>query len=420
MTWLILGLSILWASPAQAAPSQRSLAQSTPGAAPQLYLLPASGADVILETHLADLRLDGSLVAMEASYRLRNPTEGPVMLGLRLSPGGDLSLSGFEGLSLTADGQALPLQPSGDGGYTSQVAIPADGRVLLRLVYQVSLGNNALATVRYAPAVLNQWPGNISLRVQLLIGEGLPTDAWMEVAPDGWTYGMPANPTETSIKWLYDANIPDTAFVFRLIAPATWAQLQEAKGAAVDGAPPANFVRLGDLYRRLYREAPSDTLRNRFYAQAVAAYTAGLTKAAPGAAPQDQAALHVGLAHLYRDRVVEAGSVTNEQYARLVVDEVTAALALLPSDDAQRAELERWQVDGLRVLLNAYYAQQNWAGALAIIDQLAALPPGAVDPAFVAEERRAILVQQALQFMQQGNREAALAVAGNQIAADGL
>jgi hypothetical protein len=400
------------------------LVQVTAGASPQLYLLPTDSTNVVLETHLADLRLvtgdGGASLVMDASYRLRNPTQEGVTLGLRLAPGGDQSLSAFQGVALSAGEQALALQPAGDGGYTGQVSIPPDGRLALRLVYQVGLGANALTLVRYAPAVLNGWPGNISLRVQFILSDGLPTEAWMEIAPDDWSYGVLPNPAETSIKWLYDASIPDEAFVFRFVAPGVWAQLREADAAAVDGAPVANFVRLGDLYRRLYREASGEQLRARFYAQAVAAYTAGATKAAAGAAPQDQAALHVGLAHLYRDQVVEAERATLGNYAQLMVDEVAAALALLPADDPQRAELGRWQVDGMTVLLKGAQAGRDWPRALAIVEQLAALPPGAVDPAFVAEERRAILVQQGLQFMEQGNRDAALAVAGDQIADDGL
>jgi hypothetical protein len=422
-TWvalLFVLLSLEAAPAAQAAPA----VQSVPGAAPQFYLLPAQQTNVVLETHLADLSLTpgdgGASLVMDASYRLRNPTEETVSLGLQLAPGGDQSISGFSGLTLTSDGAALPLTPAGDGGYTSQVSIPADGRANLRLVYQVALGNNALALVRYAPAVLNQWPGNISLRVQMMLSDAFPSDGWMEIAPSGWSYGVLSDPTSTNIKWLYDASIPDEAFVFRFIEPNTWTALQGAEQAAGENGPPANFVLLANLYRRLYSEATNDSLRSRFYAQAVAAYTAGLRSGATGAAPQDQAALHVGLANLYRDQAVQTASAEVAEYARLVVQEVDAALALLPATDPQRAELGRWQVDGLTVLLNEAYDQEDWPQALAIVERLAQLPAELVDPAYVAEERRAVLVQQGLQFMEQGNREAAMAVAGDQIAADGL
>jgi hypothetical protein len=401
-----------------------ALAQGTPGVPPQLYLLPADSTNVVLETHLADLRVTlgegGASVVMDASYRLRNPTDNDVEMGLRLAPGGDQSVSGYQGLALSANGEPLGLEAAGDGGFLSRVYIPADGRAAIRLVYQVGLGGNALVNLRYAPTVFNLWPGNISLRVQFIVPEGVPSDAWVEIRPGGWSYGLLDDLTATSVKWLYDGGIPADPFVFRFVAPGTWAQLREAQQAAVQGAPAAAFVRLGDVYRQMILEASEDQ-RARFYAQAVAAYAAGVTQAAPGGAPQDVAALHIGLASLYRDQVVAATDpARTRDYAKLMVDEAAAALALLPADASRRAELGRWQVDGLTVLLTHVKKQRDWPQALALVEQLAALPPDVVDPALVAEERRGILVQQGLQFMAQGNREAALAIAGDQIAAEGL
>lgn len=400
-----------------------AFAQGTPGVPPQLYLLPVESTDVVLETHLADLRVvigdSGPAAVMEAGYRLRNPTKHDVELQLRLAPGGDQSISSFQALSLSANGEALALEAAGDGGYLSRVYLPTDGRVLLRLVYQVGLGNNALVNLRYSPSVFNAWPGNISLRVQYIVPESVPSDAWVEISPDRWSYGVLNDLTATSIKWLFDASIPTEPFVFRFIAPAAWAQLREAQQAAVQGAPAAAFVRLGDLYRTMYAQAsPED--RARFYAQAVAAYSAGLTQAAADGAPQEAAALHSGLATLYRDQVVTADAATMGDYAKLMADEATAALALLPADDSRRAELTSWQADGLNVLLAGAKERREWPQALALVEQLATLPPETVDPAWIAEERRGILVQQGLQFMAEGNRDAALALAGDQIAAEGL
>jgi hypothetical protein len=252
----------------------------------------------------------------------------------------------------------------------------------------------------------------------MLVPEAIPSASWLEIAPDGWSYGVTSDPTEISIKWLYDASIPDTAFVLRFVAPGVWAQLTEAEQAAAPGSAPANFVRLGDLYRRLYRAATDDGLRTRFYAQAVAAYSAGLQSGAAAAAPQDQAALHTGLAQLYRDRLVEAEAGAQREYAQILVDETGAALALLPADDARRAELAQWQADGLAILLGDARRRGDWPEALALVDQMAQLPAGVVDLAKTAAERRAILLQQALALMEQGNREAALAVAGDQIATE--
>ncbi len=417
------GWIALWVILALMAWPQTASAQGTPGVPPQLYLLPADSTNVVLETHLADLRVvagEGQAsVVMEASYRLRNPTENTVNLGLRLAPGGDQSISGFEGVALAADGAALGLEAAGDGGFVSQVSIPADGRVSLRLTYQVGLGSNTLVNLRYAPGVFNVWPGSISLRVQYIVPESVPADAWVEMRPAGWSYGLLSDLTATSIKWLYDASIPNEPFVFRFVSPQSWAQLREAQQAAVQGAPASAFVRLGDLYRRMLQEASGEQYA-RFYAQAVAAYSAGVTQAAADSAPQDVAALHVGLASLYREQAVTAEAASMREYANVIVDEAAAALTLLPADDSRRAELARWQADGLNVLLADAKSRRDWPQALAIVDQLAALPSGAADPEWVAEERREILVQQGLQFMAQGNRDAAMAIAGDQIAAEGL
>lgn len=414
--WGVILALVGWPRPA--------LAQGMPGVPPQLYLLPVGSTNVVLETHLADLRVvtgeGGASVVMDASYRLRNPTDGDVELGLRLAPGGDQSISSFQGVALSANGEALGLEAAGDGGFVSRVYIPADGRAAIRLVYQVGLGSNALVNLRYAPAVFNVWPGNISLRVQFIVPESVPSDAWVEIRPGGWSYGLLDDLTATSIKWLYDGGIPAEPFVFRFIAPGTWAQMREAQQAAVQGAPAAAFVRLGDIYGQMYAEAADDQ-RARFYAQAVAAYAAGVSQVAAGGAPQDVAGLHIGLAGLYRDQVVAATDpARTRDYAKLMVDEAAAALALLPADAARRAELGRWQVDGLTVLLAHAKSRHDWPQALAIVEQMAALPPDVADPALAAEERRGVLVQQGLQFMAQGNREAAMAIAGDQIAAEGL
>jgi hypothetical protein len=83
-------------------------------------------------------------------------------------------------------------------------------------------------------------------------------------------------------------------------------------------------------------------------------------------------------------------------------------------------ELRQWQSDGMKLQLNQTLDQRDWPAALAIVEQLALLPAEVVDPALVAEDRRFILIQQALELMEQGNRVAALAVAGDQITTDAL
>src|SRR5690606_26586359 len=128
------------------------------------------------------------------------------------------------------------------------------------------------------------------------------------------------------------------------------------------------------------------------------------------ASPQEKAALHIGLGDLYRRRLVEADAAQQVTYAQLLADAADQALAQIGPDDARHAELTQWQADGLQILLNQARSQRDWPRALQLIDRLAQLPGSPVNPEYLAEERRTILVQQALVLMEQGNREAALGV----------
>ena len=415
---IALGLLFLTAAQVRAAPPT----QGVPGASPQLYLLPqdASAADVVLETHIATIRIlptgDGAVV--DAQYSLRNPTDEAVSVPIRLLPGGDRSLGPAQAVSLTDDGEALALTPD-DDGYTGVISLAADGRLSLRLVYQVDLGDGPLVAVRYAPAVLNAWPGNISLRVELLLPDAIPPESWVQVMPSTWRYSLVEEADVTGIHWLYDFSAPDTPFRFQFVIPDMWAGIVTAEAAATGNASVTDSLRLGDLYRSLARTANDAAVRARFHAQAVAAYQAGLASAGWGlAAPQDKAAIFLGLADLYRSQLVDAEA--QPAYAELLVDAATQALTLLPSGDAHRHEVTLWQADGLHLLLNNALARRDWPAAIVYLDRLTALPSDLVDPTQLAEERDAILIQQALQLMEQGNREAALAVAGDQIAADAL
>lgn len=406
----------------QAAP----LAQSNPGASPQLYLLPReANDDVAVDTHIATLRViddsAGPLLHVNAVYRLRNQGENDLTLPLMLFPGGDQSLSGYQNLSLTQDQQALLLQPGDEGGYFSQIALGAGERATLTLQYQVSLGSDSLATVRYAPAILNGWAGNISLRIEIELPSTIPAESWIEIMPAEWRYSVITDPSIIGLRWLYDLNAPEEAIRLRFIAPRIWSELRAAEGAASEGAAVSAFVRLGDLYRDLVLIAPNNTARQRFYAQAIAAYSGGIASTAFAlASPSERASLHIGLADLYRRRLVETGGGEQNGYADLMVAAIDQALAILPADDGRMAELRQWQIDGMKLQLNQALDQRNWPFALAIVEQLALLPADVIDPATVAEDRRFILIQQALELMEQGNRVAAVAIAGDQIAVDAL
>ena len=418
---LALGLLLIRAPTVQAAPA----AQGVPGASPQLYLLPqdASTTDVVLETHIATIRLlpTGDGAAVDTQYILRNPTDEAVTVPVRLLPGGDRSLGPAQGVSLTNDGDPVPLAADDDGGYSGDLYLAVDGRLSLHLVYQVALGDGPLVAIRYVPAVLNTWPGNISLRVELVIPDAIPPESWIQTTPSTWRYSPIEEADVTEIHWLYDFSAPDVPFRFQFVAPTVWAAIVPAEAAATGNAAITDFVQLGNLYRDLARAANDAAVRERFHAQAVAAYQGGLSSAGWGlASSQEKASVYLGLADLYRARIVDADAAEQTTYAELLVEATTQALALLPDDDAHRYETTLWQVDGLHLLLNQALARREWPTALVYLDRLTAMPGNLVNPTQLAEERDAILIQQALQLMAQGNRDAALAVAGDLIAADAL
>jgi hypothetical protein len=126
--------------------------------------------------------------------------------------------------------------------------------------------------------------------------------------------------------------------------------------------------------------------------------------------------LHAGLAALYRSRVVGADGASNPVYAELMTAEASSALQALVADDTRRAELERWQAEGLRLLLTDARRRGDVSVALALIDRLAGSSAGAGAAEFLAEERKALIVQQALELLERGDRTAALALAGDAIA----
>jgi hypothetical protein len=416
-------LALTQPAPAHAAPRS----QNNPGTSPQLYLLPRDAANnvVVVDSHIATLRVvddaAGPFLNVNAIYRLRNPADSGVTLPLTLFPGGDLGLSTFQSLSLTQNQQALLLLPGDGGGYFTEIALGAGERATLLLQYQVSLGSDSLATVRYAPSILNNWAGNISLRVELELPSTIPAESWIEIMPADWRYSVVTDPSVIGLRWLYDLKLPEEAIRLRFITPRLWAELRAAEGAATPQAPVSAFVHLGNLYRDLVRIAPNDMARQRFYAQAVAAYSGGINSAAFAlASPNERASLHIGLADLYRRRLAEAGSSDQGGYADLMVAEIEKALAVLPADDGRIAELRQWQIDGWQLQLNETLDRRDWPAALAIVEKLEQLPAGVIDSATVEEDRRFILIQQALELMEQGNREAAVAIAGDQIAADAL
>lgn len=383
-----------------------------------LLITPLEATSVQLQMHTAAFQFDdstGSLtLAVEAQYRLKNGNiEAPATVLLRIAPmiAAD-AMAPIAGLSLAANGQALDLAPTNAGTYTAQVTIGADARTDLLLSYSVSLQEQKLPLLEYVVVGLQRWPGSPSLRVTATLPSAITQSSWLRIGPDGWHF-FAESAERIGAKWLYDAQQPDAPFVLQFIHPTLWAQLEQATQAVQSNGAVTAFQQVGDLYQQLLLAATAEstpgTIRERFYAQALAAYTTGIERLATTASPSELATLYAGLATLYRSRIAEgAGSV----YATPLTEATQAALDRLPAEDARRRELTQWLADGLQVLMTEAQQRQDWQDALRLSDQLSALPSDVVDSITLAKTKRLLLVQQALQLLEEDNRAAATALAG--------
>ena len=310
--------------------------------------------------------------------------------------------------------QPLDLRVTDEGNFVVQVQVPADTTIDVRLNYAISFAAGPLATLRYDPRLLRGWPGTPSLRVSIGVPDLLAEESWLRVEPAGWNFA-PSTEGSTRIRWLYDEQLSNEAMLFTFVQPSAWQAVQTAASAATPGAGPNSYLALGNLYRDLHDAAVSEAVRQRFYAQAVAAYTAGLDEASAGAEAADIAALHIGLTTLYRARSVGTDGAIDRTYMALMANEAGQALAALPANAQAVSELQQWQVEGLTLQLNDARDRQDWLRAFAVIEQLAALPPTVVDASKLEETRRALTAQQALQLLEQGDNEAAMQLVGPQI-----
>lgn len=430
-SWLLL---MLWLSttPVHAAsPGVHSFVptqQNHPADVAHLFLLPLSDTPVRLLTHTVDvvpsLNGDGSLtLTIAATYRLHNPESEAVTVLLRLVPArgdGRAARTMPTNVSLETDGQALPLQPSGENRQlTTELSLTADTRTNLLLRYTIQLDESALPALNYPMNTLNAWPTPIgSWRLTLTTPDQLSPDSWLRVEPDGWTYNG------KRVQWLSENAIPQQPFVFQVVDPTVWRELQTLADTLATEPTSATFARQGALYQKLYTSpAANDAIRKRFYAQALAAYTDGvLFGQQTGLSAEQVAPLHMGLARLYRTRSVDTSGVVDYRYVALMTEEAQRALVgLTPANNpALYREANRWLVEGLQLQLHQARNQQDWSTALALLDRLAALPMEFVDNTKLAQERRALTLQQALQLLDQGNREAAIQLAGPEVVAGDL
>jgi hypothetical protein len=421
--WLRCALIALFTGIALISTAPPALAQTS--APTHYFLVPYGSTAIQLHTHTADLDLGDSgvalLAAVDARYRLQNRTmsTAPITLKLIAAPASG-PLNPPDNLTVLVNGQPLQLTLADDESVVVQLQVPADSTLDVRLTYAITLGDGPLVTVAYPIQPLRQWPGQPSLRVSLGVPDTIPLESRLRIHPEGWNYA-PGEGTTPRIRWLYDPPLPETPFDLTLIHPATWQTVSEASAAATPGAPSAAFLRLGKLYTTLHDATDDAGLRDRFYAQAVAAYSAGLENSDPNVAPPpDQAELHAGLAALYRSRSVGADGAVERTYMELMAGEADRALAGLPAEHPQRGELLQWQVEGLTLQLEDARNQRNWPAAFAVLERLATLPPGVVDAATLAETRRALIVQQGLQLLEEGDNDAAMQLAGAQVSSADL
>ena len=365
-----------------------------------------------LHTHIASLLVDADatgspIVQLQATYDIRNEGKDAIELQLLLPRAAEFYTT------LSAGDVPLTLQTTETGDGQATVLVPANGRVDVTLDASRELGTDPVFALRYPLAEVRAWPGQHSTRVDLQPGIVLDTGGWLKIEPEGWNYSNAAG-ENTAVQWLFEGSLPDSV-EFRALNPATWLDIQQLEGAAAGS--PVGYAALGRRYGEVATAARNlgwVDVADRFFGQAVAAYTEGVKAAeASGAPPQETAGLHAGLATLYRSRVAGADGSTDPAYAELMVAEAAQAMPGIMVDDPQRAELERWQEEGLRLMLADMRRRGDIPAALALIERLQALPAGAANAEFLAQERDALVVQQAVQLVEQGDRSTALSLAGD-------
>ncbi len=397
--------ALLWPQPVQAAPPAPSLP----------VLVPTVRTDLLLRTHAAVLRLEQSdngqtRLLLQATYSFQNPNPAATGAAFRIDGGNTGSTA------VAIAGQPLALATNADGLPQGEIQLPADSTLQLDLTFIETVASNPLVSIAYPVGKLGGWSNQVAFRLLFEPGN-LPPEAWLAIRPDTWTFAAEDDATGTPIEWLYDGNLPDT-IQLQLIQPAAWSALQQAERAAAAGTPFSVFATLGDLYETMAIAATEDNnpgAADRFFAQAIAAYLQGIRIAtAAGGAASDIGALHAGLATIYRNRSVLPTGEVDVDYAESMLAEVNAALPALPADHPRRAELLQWQTEGLRTLLAAARREGDIGAALDLIDRLATGATGESEQ-FLAEQRQALVVQQSLELLEEGDRLGALALAGDAI-----
>lgn len=397
--------------------------QSESAVASHLLLQPALETSLVLLTHTLDVRVataDGRSLTLqiEASYRLHNEEDEAISATLLVVQPASAVAVGRplpRNITVTLDGQPLALQSAGQSvGQSVQAGFDADARRRLTLSYELPLTATQTFDFHYPISELASWPSDISGWRVTIDFAGLdqwlaPSNSWLQVSPRGWKMRA------SQLEWLREERPPTTDVHFQALHPQWIREIQDAQNAVRAQNDLESMQKLGDLYAQLH-QAPAlrNASRDRFYEQALAAYTQALQLGEERVRPDTVlAAVRYRLAALYRKRAIASDGSVDSVYVALMVAEAEKALPATPQGPA-RTELQSWVAQGLQQQLRTARLQENWPQALLLTERLARLPADIVDPATLEDERRAILLHEVLQQLQDGNEEAAVKLVGEE------
>ena len=422
--FLFGGPDLLLAAPPFENRIPHRLPQSESADASHLLLQPALETSLDLLTHTLDVRVatvDGRSLTLliEAAYRLHNGEDEAITATLLVAQPAGAAAGGRplpRNISVTLDGQPLALQSAGQTvGQSVQAEFEADGRRRLTLRYELPLAVTQTFDFHYPISELLSWSSNLSgWRVTIDFANMeqwlAPSDSWLQISPRGWK--MRAN----QLEWLREERPPTTDVLFQALHPQWIQQIRAAQNAIRANNQVESQQHLGDLYTQLH-QAPAlgAAARERFYGQALAAYTQALRLAEEHTRSDAvHASVRYRLAALYRRRAIAADGSVDSVYVALMVAEAEKALPAMPQGPT-RLELQNWVAQGLLQQLRTARLQENWPQALLLTDRLARLPADVVDPATLEDERRALILHEVLQQLHEGNEEAAVSLVGEEI-----
>ncbi len=368
---------------------------------------PITGADTVeFVSQAVDATLsrgaDGNYyVANESAVRLSNSNRFSaafVTLGYPGWGGGNVRFNPAElpGFGPYTDdggtGSQMEVRPTTWGGGSqdstwmiTSVSVPADGRLRLYTDWQQPLGGGPLITYSFGLIPASAWVGDVgSTRITLNLPLVASEEMIVSAEPSGYTF------LGDTIEWLLVDEEPSVNPTVTLIAPHLWQEIEATRAARATEPLNAN-IHLADLYAGLA-------------AQGIPAYSLeaeAALESARRAAPDDPVPLQ-RLALLYRARADRAGGdlAILEQAAT----SGEAAIAVGASDEETRAATLR----DLQTLADAWVAQDPRV-ALDFLSRAETIANGS-DPT-LTQKRIAIAEQMALDALNQGERDAALAIA---------